>query len=114
MCGPRLSASTRLPYTAGPGIPGPYRLDKVKGCPRGKVLLRAALLAYRRNFCYNTKAACFTTDGKALLNADDELTAIAVKQDGGVVRFTVSLGAMTDAERQILADGCLINYYKNH
>ena len=51
---------------------------------------------------------------KALLNADDELTAIAVKPDGGVVRFTVSLGAMTDAERQILADGCLINYYKNH
>ena len=30
---------------------------------------------------------------KALLNADDELTAIAVKPDGGVVRFTVSLGA---------------------
>ena len=51
---------------------------------------------------------------KALLNADDELTAIAVKPDGGVVRFTVSLGAMTDAERQILADGCLINYYKNN
>ena len=66
MCGPRLSASTRLPYTAGPGMPGPYRLDKLKSCPRGKVLLRAALLAYRRNFCYNTKAACFTTDGKAL------------------------------------------------
>ncbi len=51
---------------------------------------------------------------KALLSADDELTAIAVKPDGGVVRFTVSLGAMTDAERQILADGCLINYYKNN
>ena len=51
---------------------------------------------------------------KALLNADDELTAIAVKPDGSVVHFTVSLGAMTDAERQILADGCLINYYKNH
>ena len=66
MCGPRLSANTRLPYTAGPGMPGPYRLDKLKSCPRGKVLLRAALLAYRRNFCYNTKAACFTTDGKAL------------------------------------------------
>ena len=66
MCGPRLSASTCLPYTAGPGMPGPYRLDKLKSCPRGKVLLRAVLLAYRRNFCYNTKAACFTIDGKAL------------------------------------------------
>ena len=47
-------------------MPGPYRLDKVKSCPREKVLLRAVLLAYRRNFCYNTKAVCFTTDGKAL------------------------------------------------
>ena len=24
------------------------------------------------------------------------------------------LGALTDAERQILADGCLINYYKHN
>ena len=51
---------------------------------------------------------------KALLEAADELEAMAVKPDGGVVRFTVSLGAMTDAERRILADGCLINYYKNN
>ena len=51
---------------------------------------------------------------KALLEAADELDAVAVKPDGGVVRFTVSLGAMTDAERRILADGCLINYYKNN
>ena len=51
---------------------------------------------------------------KALLEAADELEAVAVKPDGGVVRFTVSLGAMTDAERRILADGCLINYYKNN
>ena len=28
MCGPRLSASTRLPYTAGPGMPGPYMHTK--------------------------------------------------------------------------------------
>ena len=27
-------------------------------------------------------------------------------------RITLRLGALTDAERQILADGCLINYYK--
>ena len=51
---------------------------------------------------------------KALLAAADELEAVAVKPDGGLVRFTVRLGAMTDAERQILADGCLINYYKNN
>ena len=51
---------------------------------------------------------------KALLEAADELDAVAVKPDGGLVKFTVKLGAMTDAERRILADGCLINYYKNH
>ena len=44
----------------------------------------------------------------------DEMIAVAVKPDGGLVEFRVRLGAMTDAERQILADGCLINYYKNH
>ena len=51
---------------------------------------------------------------KALLDAAAEIPAVAVKPDGSTVPFTVRLGAMTDAERQILADGCLINYYKNH
>ena len=41
------------------------------------------------------------------------MPAVAVKPDGSVKEFTVKLGALTDAERQILADGCLINYYKN-
>ena len=50
----------------------------------------------------------------ALLNKADELEAVAVKPDGGLVRFAVRLGALTDAERQILADGCLINYYKHN
>ena len=51
---------------------------------------------------------------KALLEAADQMEAVAVKADGSTTKFTVRLGAMTDAERQILADGCLINYYKNH
>ena len=51
---------------------------------------------------------------KALLEAADTMPAVAVKPDGSVKEFTVKLGAMTDAERQILADGCLINYYKNN
>ncbi len=50
----------------------------------------------------------------ALLNKADEMEAVAVKPDGGIVRFAVRLGALTDAERQILADGCLINYYKHN
>ena len=40
MCGPRLSASTRLPYTAGPGMPGPYIQNSRPGFPQ----TRAALL----------------------------------------------------------------------
>ena len=50
----------------------------------------------------------------ALLTAADSMPAVAVHADGTVTPFTVRLGVMTDAERQILADGCLINYYKHH
>ena len=49
----------------------------------------------------------------ALLNKSDELSAVAVHADGTATPFTVRLGALTDAERDILADGCLINYYKH-
>ena len=49
----------------------------------------------------------------ALLNKADQLPAVAVHADGTTKPFTVRLGALTDAERDILADGCLINYYKH-
>ena len=51
---------------------------------------------------------------KAVLEAAASITAYAVKEDGTVVPFPVSIGPLTDAERQIIADGCLINYYRNH
>ena len=51
---------------------------------------------------------------KALLDAADAMPAYAVGPDGTVTSLEVSLGALTDAERQILADGCLINYYRAH
>ena len=50
----------------------------------------------------------------ALLDKADTIPAVAVRGDGSTASFTVRLGALTDAERQILADGCLINYYKNN
>ena len=43
-----------------------------------------------------------------------KLTENAVKPDGKVTPFQVSLGDLTPDERQIIADGCLINYYRNH
>ena len=51
---------------------------------------------------------------KAVLEGTKEFTAYAVKADGAVNSFTVSLGDLTYDEREIIADGCLINYYRNH
>ena len=48
----------------------------------------------------------------AILEEQDDLTAYAVKPDGSVVPFTCSIGDLTDAEREIIVDGCLINYYR--
>ena len=48
-----------------------------------------------------------------VLNNDASFDAYAVKPDGTVTRFSVSTGALTEPERQIIADGCLINYYRN-
>jgi aconitate hydratase len=50
---------------------------------------------------------------KALLENDGAVTGYAL--DSGtdsVSAITLSLGALTGSERQILADGCLINYYR--
>ena len=49
---------------------------------------------------------------EALLNGTD-VTAWIVKPDGSVVPFQVALGSLEESERQILADGCLINFYKH-
>ena len=51
---------------------------------------------------------------KAVLENAPQMTAYAVKPDGTVTAFPVSTGALTEPERQIIADGCLINYYRNH
>lgn len=49
---------------------------------------------------------------KAVLEKNDNIKAYAVKADGSVKEFTVHLGQLTDAERDIITAGCLINYYK--
>ncbi len=51
---------------------------------------------------------------KAVLENTETITAYAVKKDGSVVEFDTSTGPLTEDERQIIADGCLINYYKNN
>ena len=51
---------------------------------------------------------------KAILEGTPEFNAYAVKADGTVTAFPVSLGDLTKDERQIIIDGCLINYYRGH
>ena len=45
----------------------------------------------------------------AVQNKETEVPAYVVK-DGDLKEFTLRLGEMTDDERQIILDGCLINY----
>jgi len=49
---------------------------------------------------------------QAILENREPITAYAVKPDGTVTAFPVSTGALTESERQIIVDGCLINYYR--
>ena len=51
---------------------------------------------------------------KAVLENTESFPAYAVKPDGTVIPFQVSIGPLTGPERQIIADGCLINYYRKH
>ena len=50
----------------------------------------------------------------AVLENKAAFPAYAVKPDGTVTEFEVSTGTLTPAERQIIVDGCLINYYRNN
>ena len=49
---------------------------------------------------------------KAVLEKNDNIDAYAIKADGTVNKFVVHLGDLTDAERDIITAGCLINYYR--
>ena len=49
-----------------------------------------------------------------ILANDASFDAYAVKPDSTVTPFPVSTGPLTEAERQIITDGCLINYYRGH
>ncbi len=50
---------------------------------------------------------------RAISDKLSDIPAYVVKS-GGLVEFTLHLDALTDDEREIITDGCLINYYKEH
>jgi aconitate hydratase len=49
---------------------------------------------------------------KHVAAGDSQITAYVVK-DGQRKPFVLEMGAMTKDERQIILDGCLMNYYKS-
>ena len=51
---------------------------------------------------------------EAILSGRQAFDAYVVKADGSVKKTSVSTGTLTEDERQIIADGCLINYYRNN
>ena len=51
---------------------------------------------------------------EAVKEARDNFPAYVVKADGTVKEIKLSLGGLTADERQIIIDGCLINYYRNN
>ncbi len=50
----------------------------------------------------------------AILENRDDILAYVVKPDGRVLPMKVTTGPLTEDERQIIVDGCLINYYREH
>ena len=50
---------------------------------------------------------------RAVAEKAETITAYTVKADGTKTEFVLTLGALTDDERKIILDGCLINYYNN-
>ncbi len=49
---------------------------------------------------------------EAVLANRDAIPAWIVKPNGDALPVTLTTGPLTEAERQIIADGCLINYYR--
>jgi len=50
---------------------------------------------------------------KKLANGDEEFPAKIIDALGNVSNITLCIKNITDTERQIMLDGCLMNYYKN-
>lgn len=51
----------------------------------------------------------------AVIEKKSEIGAFVIPADGSDVKeMTLRLGELTDDERQIILDGCLINYYRSH
>ena len=53
-------------------------------------------------------------DSSSGRNGPNTLSATAIKNDGTTEAITLNLPPLTDDEREILLEGCLMNYYAAH
>ena len=51
---------------------------------------------------------------EAIIEGKEEFAAKVIKADGSVSDLTLYVKGLTDDEKEIILDGCLMNYYKNH
>ncbi len=51
---------------------------------------------------------------QALIDGKEEFEAKVIKADGSVDCITLCVKGLTEDEKEIILDGCLMNYYKNH
>ena len=51
---------------------------------------------------------------QSIIEGKEEFAAKVISADGKVSDITLYVKGLTDDEREIILDGCLMNYYKNH
>ena len=51
---------------------------------------------------------------KAIIEGKEEFEAKVIKADGTLSSLTLYVKGLTEDEKEIILDGCLMNYYKNH
>ena len=51
---------------------------------------------------------------QAIIDGKEEFAAKVLTADGSVKDITLYVKGLTDDEKEIILDGCLMNYYKNH
>ncbi len=51
---------------------------------------------------------------QSIIEGKEEFSAKVISADGRVSDITLYVKGLTDDEREIILDGCLMNYYKNH
>ncbi len=66
-------------------------------------------------FEYGEGDFVFVPDVRAKIeNGEETFSAKVIKKDGSVCDITLYVKGLTDDEKEIILDGCLMNYYKKH